>query len=150
MPVAALPRPAWNSRAIVAPGLASGILYPLSLVLMLQQFAPGEPWPIDPGAGAIGDALALLPVLGLAIGVGLVLALAPLLIGVVTLARIGRWNAGTRHPAFWALVGAAIPASVFAAAGASLAEPPVSALLCTGAACAALARRYVRWPSSEE
>lgn len=149
------PRAQWDHRSILVPGLWAGILFVAALMLSLQQGCPGATIDVAPLLPDSVPAMLLyalpmvLPVALVAM-VGLALSALPLLAGVTALAALGRWNAGTRHPAFWALVGAAAPAAVLAVAGAALDAAPATALILTGAACAALARRYVRWPRPTE
>jgi hypothetical protein len=144
-------RSEWSGRAVVVPGLAAGVLFCGFLVMAIQQAFPAEALPVEGDLITAGTVLGgTLAFLVLASVIGLVISAIPILIGVTVLAAIGRWNLGTRHSAFWALAGAALPASAAVAVGSNFADPTPFALMMTGAACAAIARRYVRWSPIEE
>jgi hypothetical protein len=93
----------------------------------------------------------VLPLLAIATPVGAALAAIPLLLGVHGLAKFGRYNVGTRHPAFWGMAGAGAAWTIAGCiAGAADPGPLGYTLIGTGALCAILARRYVRWSSEAE
>jgi hypothetical protein len=144
-------RSEWSGRAVFTPAFCAGGLFCGSVVLAIQQCVPATAFPVQGGAMTVFQMLAgLLLFLPVASIVGMVLSVLPILVGVTILAAIGRWNIGTRHPAFWALTGGAAPAGVAFATGSNVAELGVLAFILTGAACAAIARRYVRWSPIEE
>jgi len=141
----------WSGRAVFAPALCAGGLFCGSILLAIQQCGPASAFPVEGSPATVlqllGSAVVILPFVSI---VGMILSALPILVGVTALATIGRWNIGTRHHAFWALTGGAAPAAVASATGSSLAEPAAFAFILTGAACAAIARRYVRWSPIEE
>lgn len=144
-------RSEWSGRAVFTPALCAGALFCGSVLLAIQQDMPATAFPMQGSPTTVFQALAaMLLVLALASIAGLVLSAVPILIGVTFLATVGRWNIGTRHPAFWSIIGGAAPTGVAFVMGASLAEPVIQAFILTGAACAAIARRYVRWSPIEE
>lgn len=144
-------RSEWSGRAVFTPAICAGGLFCGSVVLAIQQCLPAAAFPVEGSPITVFQMLAglllFLPVASIA---GMVLSALPILVGVTVLAAIGRWNIGTRHPAFWALTGGAAPAGVAFATDSHFAEPAVLAFILTGAACAAIARRYVRWSPIEE
>ncbi len=141
-------RAGWSGRAIGIPAFAAGLMYLIALLLAVQMLEPAESWPLD---GDFTELLAVIPFAGMAMAVGALLAVVPVTLGVTTMAWIGKHNIGARHPAMWALAGAAGAAGVVALLGVwETPTPPALALIFTGAGCAALARRYVRWPQTEE
>lgn len=135
----------WSAKAIGVPAASAGTLYLLALALAAQQCAPADSIPI--GYPSV-ELLGIVGLVGLASAVGAVVSALPLLIGVFVMSALGRWNLGLRHPAIWALAGAAMAALLVL--GGDIATPPALALLCTGAVCAALARGYVHWPEDQE
>lgn len=141
----------WSGRAVFIPAICAGGLFCASLLLAIQQSFPAEAVPVESDPGTLFENVAGASVfLVLASLVGLVASALPILVGVRLLAAIGRWNSGSRHPAFWALIGAAAPAGVAVALGSCPDEPAVLSFVLTGASCAAIARRYVRWSPIKE
>jgi hypothetical protein len=141
-------RSEWSGSTVLIPGLLSGLIFPLALGLAMQQAYPGEPVMMGTPPSFL-ELLQILLVLVtfsmIASAVGLALSAVPLVVGVWALAMLGEWNAGTRHPAFWALAGGMMPAAAILAIGLRPDESASPAFILTGAACAVLARRSVHW-----
>lgn len=126
------------------------MLFLLFLLFGIMVSDPTAAIPVEwAWAAGVEGAVGLFFLAALSSALGAVLALVPLWLGVAALAFAGRWNIGVRHPAFWAMAGAGMPALALPVFGVDAASPPALALLFTGATCAALARRYVRWPEYE-
>ncbi len=144
-------RSEWSGSAVFTPAICAGGLFCGSVVLAIQQRLPAAAFPVQGAPMTVFQILAgLLLFLPMVSIVGMALSALPILVGVTVLATVGRWNIGTRHPAFWALTGGSAPAAVAFATGSNFAEPAVLAFILTGSACAAIARRYVRWSPIEE
>lgn len=139
-------RSEWSSRAVFTPAFCAGGLFCGSVLLAIQQYSPASVVPIEGNlTTAFGMLAGVTVFLVFASMVGMIISALPILIGVKCLAAIGQWNLGTRHYAFWALTGGAAPAAAAFSMGFNVAEPAALAFMLTGAACAAIARRYVRW-----
>ncbi|AJP71508.1 hypothetical protein [Sphingomonas hengshuiensis] len=145
MPV---PRAEWGHRAVAIPAAWAGSFFLLACLLATQQTMPGDTIPVE--LPSIEFVLGLFAAAALASIFGMLLSAIPILGGVAFMATVGRWSPGLRHPAIWALAGAAMCAGAVLGPGGGADSPPALALVFTGAACAALARRYVHWPEFEE
>ncbi len=145
MPV---PRAEWGHRAVAIPAAWAGSFFLLACLLAMQQTTAGDTIPVE--APSIEILLGIPAALALASIFGMVLSALPILGGVAIMAAVGRWSPGLRHPAIWALAGAAICGALVIDPSEAELSPPALALVFTGAACAALARRYVHWPEFEE
>lgn len=131
-------------------GLSSGVARALIVAgpifaatgLMLAETAPDERW-----WSPFGRALASLVAAPLTITVGAMLALLPVLAGVLALGWAGKTFTGLRQRSAWsatgALMGVAI-AAMFNAGGAV-----ALALVTTSIACATVARSCVAWTDPE-
>lgn len=147
MEVLSLGRTRWDGRAIGFPALSAGVIYLIALPLAVQMTTPAESWPLE---GDWTDMAGILPFVGLATAFGAMIAVVPIVFGVHAMAWLGTHNIGMRHPAIWVLAGGAMAAGILAPFGAwEDISSPALALVLTGAGCAALARRYVRWPQDE-
>lgn len=142
------PRAEWGHRAVAIPAAWAGSFFLLAWLLATQQTVPGDTIPVE--TPSIGILLGIPTALALASIFGMVLSGLPILGGVAFMAWLGRWSPGLRHPAIWALAGAAICGGFAIDPSDAELSPPALALVFTGAACAALARRYVHWPDVEE
>lgn len=95
--------------------------------------------PVTVGPAALGLPLLLFP----AIVVGAVLSILPILIGGYAMAWIGQQNAALRLAPAWALAGA-LTAGLLGL-WFEIDPDTMIALGATGAICALVCRRYVRW-----
>jgi hypothetical protein len=136
----------WNDKAIGVPMAFAGVVFLLTLPLSIQMLRPAEAWPVD---SDLRD-LAVFPFLLIpASAVGALLSAIPLLIGVPTMVWAGTRNIGMRHPFAWALAGGSMAGGFVSCFEWLDEELIVLASIWTGAACALLSRRYVRWTEPE-
>jgi len=139
--------PTHRSTAILVPSTMAGALYML-LAGLFTTLDTNDPKVFDPQV-----AVAVIPIAVAATFFGFFLALLPMLLGVMAMYWLGSWNLGLRHPAAWGLAGAGITSAfVWGINGweATYAQGLAAGFVATGALCAMLARRYVRWPDQEE
>lgn len=133
-----------GAKAVLVPAWLAGSFYLVSLLLAAGATQPAAAAEID-----AQWAPALLLVLPATL-LGAIISALPLAAGVAVMTRLGRWNVGLRLPGAWAIAGAAtIAAPVVVVSGGEV-QAPSLALIFTGALCALVARRYVRWPDEYE
>jgi hypothetical protein len=131
----------FRGKAIGVPMAGAGTLYVISTLLAVQMTTPDAARTVDL---ALDDLWPMAMLLVPTTIVGALLSGIPLLLGVSIMARAGKRNVGLRHPAIWAMAGAAGPGLTLFIDLQGL-EPMALALTWTGASCALLARRYVSW-----
>jgi len=124
-----------RTAAILMPAGCAGLLYLFGAFSVVAVLPSGS-----------GDEILPFLVMGLmlAIPFGFLLALLPMVVGVLVMSRLGESSEDLRHPAAWGFAGFAMSAALLILFGVTdIAGGP--ALLFTGTCCALLARGRVRW-----
>lgn len=122
--------------------LCAGPVFAASLVFATMLESP-SPVALDAQWGMIagGALVMIMPV----IVIGMLLAFFPVWLGAKLLAWAGSANIGLRHPAFWAIMGGAIPGSLLPVIDLGSDRHFGTALIATGAICAVIVRYGTRW-----
>ncbi len=125
--------------AVLWPLLVAGPVFVASTGLVFD----GSGTPLSRMASSVGLALVSFP---LTIPFGAVLALLPVLLGVATLAWLGREHAVARDTRLWAATGAGLGLLIGALFDAGMVSV---SLVLTAVACATVARRAIDWVEPE-
>lgn len=127
--------------AVLGGVLSAGPIFTAVLALTFPNTGP------DAWYAPFGRVMMSLLIAPVTILVGAVLALLPMLAGVLLLGIVGTTIDRLRAPATWAATGSVMGIAIAAMFDAGSSAGP--ALIATGAFCASIARRFVDWHAPE-